>query len=274
MSDYQIDEQNSIFFTHHPPVLPEDTTVMFLNALTGDTTMWENTIAPALRSEGYGTISFNYRGQTNSPFSTDINLDANLIVEDTLRLLQFIQPQKVIFCGLSIGGLYAIQAYLSGRSDSEVNGLVLINTLRRQSVRLDWINDALVRCAEVGGLQLFRDLFVPLLFNEDWQANNRDGFLTTVPYTPLERTEGHYNLLKNAGSTNWNQPYEELNLPVLAITGLQDRVFLDLANVEELIRRMPQCSHKTMPNCGHMIPAEQPLQLTEQLLQFTSEVGS
>jgi hypothetical protein len=57
---------------------------------------------------------------------------------------------------------------MQGQADSQAIGLVLINTLRREGPRLKWIGDALVRAVEVGGLPLFRDLFLPLLMNEDW----------------------------------------------------------------------------------------------------------
>ena len=51
--------------------------------------------------------------------------------------------------------------------------------LRRDGPRLKWIGDALVRAVEVGGLDLFRDLFLPLLVNEKWLDDNAfNGALT------------------------------------------------------------------------------------------------
>ncbi|MGD9172595.1 MAG: hypothetical protein PVF29_00445 [Desulfobacterales bacterium] len=79
---------------------------------------------------------------------------------DAGKLLTAVSPVRPIFVGLSIGGLFASRVWLAG---SEAIGLVLINTLRREGPRLKWIGDALVRAVEVGGLPLFRDLFLPLL---------------------------------------------------------------------------------------------------------------
>ncbi len=273
MAEYRFDANNSLYYIHNKPTRSDGVTWVFFNALTGDTKMWEAEIGPKLRSSGHGTLSFNYRGQANSSFSPEIALDADLIVSDTQLLLAEIAPVRPLFCGLSIGGLFAVQSIIAGLADLEVVGLVLINTLRRNGPRLRWVNDALVRCAEVGGLQLFRDLFVPLLFNEEWQSNNRESFLLSQPYFPLDKEEGHYNLLKNAGSANWDQPYEKLDLPVLVITGLQDHVFLDLEDVEQLSKRLPKSKHIQMANAGHMIPAERPAELIEFLIQFPREVA-
>lgn len=274
MAQFQIDEHNSLFYIHHAPERTDGITWVFFNALTGDTQMWEAEIGPRLRAEGHGTLSFNFRGQADSPFSPGSVLDSALIVEDARKLLLEIAPQHLILCGLSIGGLFAAQCWFAGLSDLETKGMVLINTLRRDGERLRWINDALVRCAEVGGLQLFRDLFVPLLFNEEWQKENRHKFLQAKDYAPLSASDGHYNLLKNGGSANWNLPYEQLNLPVLIITGLEDHVFLDHVDVEQLYARLPDARHIKVANAGHMIPAERPAELADNLLIFTQEVTS
>ena len=69
-----------------------------------------------------------------------------------------------------------------------------------------------------------------------------------------------------------NQPYEQLELPVLVITGLQDHVFLDLNDVEQLYSRLPDARHVKMDNAGHMIPAERPEEFIDSLLSFAREV--
>jgi len=267
-----IDDQNSIFYLHSAPASSDGKTFVFFNALTGDTGMWEGTIGETLRNNGHGTLSFNFRGQANSSFAPDTAINADLIVEDARRLLADISPGNVILTGLSIGGLFAAQAWVRGIADVDCHGLVLINTLRRDGPRLKWINDALVRCAEVGGLDMFRDFYVPLLFNEDWQASNRDNFLTSRPYEPLDKGSGHYNLLSHAGEANWNFPYEELTLPVLIITGLQDRVFLERQDVDDLSARIPDAERIDMTDAAHLLPAERPTELAEALLKFAGRV--
>jgi len=158
---------NGLTYDHRPPEGGGCTFVLF-NALTGDKEAWEAGVAPALRAAGHGTLSFNYRGQAGSPFTLDRFTEAQ-IVDDAVALLGEVAPARPVHAGLSIGGLFAIKAHLSGGA-AAAEGLVLINTLRRDGPRLAWLNDALVRAAEVGGLTLLRDLYTPLLVNEDCQA--------------------------------------------------------------------------------------------------------
>ena len=216
--------------------------------------------------------NYNLRCQTNSKFSPGLKLDVDLIVDDAIGLLDEIKPPRPIMVGLSIGGFFAAKAWLKG---AEALGLLFINTLRRNGPRLKWIGDALVRAAEVGGLDLFRDLFLPLLMNEEWLATNRSSFLKPEPeYAPLSPESGHYKLLAEAGrEADWDHPYERLDLPVLVITGLQDHVFLEPDVVEDRFSRFPRGQRVDIPEAGHLVPAERPEVLVDSLLSFIKEVS-
>ncbi len=237
----------------------------FVNALTGSTAMWEAEIAPALRDAGYGTLAYNFRGQADSPFTSDSELDQALIVDDLRRLLAEIAPPHPVLVGLSIGGLFAAGAYLEGAA---ATGLVLINTLRRAGPRLEWINAATLRAAQVGGLRLLMDINMPLLVNAERLEQIRGDFLTEAPYEPLDPGHGHYNLLANSTRADWDLPYERLDLPTLVMTGLQDRVFFDRDDVEALYARLPRARRTELRNAGHLIPVERPGLTIEALLDF------
>lgn len=272
MPDFHLSPHDSLYYEYEAPKAESGFTFIFFNALTGDTNNWETIIGPRLREAGHGTLAYNLRGQTNSKFSPGLTLNVDLIVNDAIGLLDEIKPPRPIMVGLSIGGLFAARAWLK---EADALGLVLINTLRREGPRLKWIGDALVRATEVGGLDLFRDLFLPLLMNEEWLDINRSSFLKLhAEYTALSPESGHFKLLAEAGrEADWDLPYERLNLPVLVITGLQDHVFLEPDVVNDLFSRLPRGLRIDMPNAGHLIPAERPEALADSLLSFTKEVS-
>ena len=271
MATLELGPRDQLFYRYTPPTASQAVTFVFFNALTSDTSGWETVIGPLVRASGHGTLVFNFRGQTDSSFSPELTLDADLIVSDAVQLLATVKPLRPVLVGLSIGGLFAARAYLSG---SPADALVLINTLRKDGPRLQWIGDALVRAVEVGGLELFRDLYLPLLFDESWLQANRANFIDPKGrYTPLPVDSGHYKLLAEAGRTaDWNLPYEELNVPTLVITGLRDHVFLERDVVEHLAARLPKGYREDMPDVGHLIPVEQPEALANRLAKFALEV--
>ena len=268
MSLLSLGPQDGLYYEYTPPQDGRPTYV-FVNPLTGNTAAWQALVGPTCREAGLGTLCYNFRGQADSPFSPNLTLDAALIVADLKRLLAEVDPPKPVLCGLSIGGLYAARAVLEG---ARADGLVLLNTLRVIGPRLDWINAAMVNAVTAGGFALLLDMYMPLLTNEEFQANNRNKFLTTTDYTPLDPAHGHFKLVAAAGATDWAIDYERLTLPVLTVTGLQDRIFFDRPVVEALRRRLPDATHIEWDNAGHLLPQERPEQLAAALIDFADKI--
>ncbi len=262
MPHLAISEHDALYYEYDAPG-DRGRTFVFINALTGNTAMWQAEIAPALRAAGCGTLAYNFRGQADSPFAPGTRLDQDLIVGDLMRLLAAIAPPRPILVGLSIGGLYAAWARLRGAA---MDALVLINTLRTPGPRLEWINSAMARAASIGGTRLVMDMYMPLLVNQARSAAIRRDFLTDAPYEGLAPEHGHAVLLANAGSADWSPPWGDVDVPTLVVTGLDDHVFLDLADVRALTALLPQARSVDMADAGHLIPVERPAALTQALL--------
>ncbi len=271
MSILTLSPGNSLSYDYSPPE-SGGFTFVFFNALTGDKGVWTAVIGPALQRQGHGLLTYNLRGQAGSGFTFD-TADEAAIVADAMALLAHVRPARPIHAGLSIGGLFALKAHLAGGAGA-AHGLVLINTLRKAGARLDWINEAVVRAARIGGLALMRDLYVPLLFNRAWLEGNRGDFLGDGPYTPIEDSDGAFILLKSGATADWDVPYEEIGVPVAVVTGLQDRVFFDRDDVDDLCARIPRVERVDMADAGHMVPVERPDGLAQAMLDFAAKLTS
>lgn len=265
MNELLLDNANAIRYEH---IAPRDgiTFVMF-NPLTGDLGMWNETVGPALRDAGHGTLLWNYRGQDGSPVDPVLALDAELISADAKHLIDAVQPHRPVYAGLSIGGLFAARAYLAGAA---CEAMVFMNTLRRDGNRLQAVNESIRRCLEVGGLELLRDLYTPLIFGEAWLSANHPNLPTDVTYQPIPRNAGAYRLLRDCANADWNLPYDRLNLPVLVITGLEDNVYCVPDDIDYCISRMPRVVRVDVPHAGHMLPVEVPDAVTNELLRFVA----
>lgn len=268
MSSFEVSQGNSFAFDHIAPASGSGRTFVCFNALSGDRSMWLQTIGTALRDAGHGLLLWNFRGQGETAF-TFTETNETMIVDDALALLAQEQPKRPVHVGLSIGGLFAIRAHERGDA-GRAEAIVLLNTLRKSGPRLDWVNDAVARTAEVGGLDLMRDLYMPLLMNQEWQAENRANFLKAQTYQPADPKDGGMLLLKSGSSANWDVAYEDLDVPVLSVTGLQDRVFRDPVDIDDLSSRIPKLTRIDLANAGHMIPVERPQELSQAILDFAA----
>ncbi len=270
MATLEIGPQDALFYLHTPPARDEAPTFVFVNALTGTTDHWEAQVAPALREQGFGTLSYNFRGQTDSPYSPGLQLTPDLIVEDIVRIVRDLSPSKPVLVGLSIGGLFAAQAIRAG---AEVAGLVFLNTLREIGPRIQWVNDSLPVFAGTTGVQTMMDATFPMLVNPEFLTKVRPNFLKGQ-IAPLAKDHPHFNLMSNAGKSDWAFPWETLTLPVLNITGLCDRVFYDGEVVERLLGTIPDVRREDWSDCGHLVPLERPERLAASLTTFGNEIAA
>ena len=69
-------------------------------------------------------------------------------------------------------------------------------------------------------------------------------------------------------------PGQPLDLPALVMSGLQDRVFFDAADVERLAGRLPKAQRLDFADAGHLIPVERPEATIQALLDFAAWVES
>ncbi len=266
MAELVIGPEDALYYQHHAPD-GRARSFVFVNALTGSAGMWEAEIGPALRGMGYGTLAYDFRGQGNSRFSDRGALGPAAIVDDLCRLMAAVAPPGPILVGLSIGGLFAARAHLAGAGAA---GLVLINTLRRPGLRLDWLSEAAKRAAAIGGTRLLMDMYLPMLVNADRLESMRGAALTDQPYAPLAADTGTHGLMAHAGEADWDLPYERLDVPVLIVSGLMDRMFFDAADVADLAARIPDSRMVEMADAGHLIPVERPRETVAALAEFAA----
>lgn len=269
MPTFTLSAHDALFYLHERPTRVGAPTFVFINALTGSTDAWEAVVAPRLRAQGFGTLSWNFRGQAGSPFAPGTALTDQLIADDLLRLLRETMPQRPILVGLSIGGLYAARAVLADASIAA--GLVLLNTLREIGPRIAWVNDALPTLTACGGVGLFLDALLPLLVNPEYAAQVRSDRLNGG-YAPLAEDHGHMNLMRHAAASDWNVPWDKLQLPTLVVTGLADRVFLDREVVDRLYAQLPNPRREDWADAGHLLPQERPEKLADSLARFGLEI--
>jgi len=85
MSEFVLVDTDILFFLHSRPTGPSKPSFVFLNALTGSTDLWEAVIAPELRLQGFGTLTYDYRGQGQSRYGATASLDPAEITADLRR---------------------------------------------------------------------------------------------------------------------------------------------------------------------------------------------
>lgn len=261
-----LDADTALHAIHHP-ALGDRQTFVFLNSSGATTDSWEAEIAPLFRKSGFGTLSFDYRGQGKSRFGPNATLGPDEIVSDIVKIMDRIKPARPVLVGLSIGGLYASRAILRGVC---AEGLVLINTLRKQNAQVEWINTLEERLIALGGMPLVLDVLRPVLSGNDQLETLRDSHLSDAGYTPWPADHPRRRLAEQVKTVDWDIPWQDLHLPILVMTGLHDRLFRIQPDVDELVARLPDATVVTYADGGHSLQAEYPDRFVADVTGFVS----
>lgn len=264
MAYLQLDEETALHYCYHPPQESRHTFV-FVNSMSASSNSWEATIAPMLTGRGFGTLSFDYRGQGITRFGARATLTPTEIVSDVGRIVEGVNPLRPVLVGLSIGGVFAMQAILQG---TPAKGLVLINTLRKASPMVDWIIELEGRLLELGGMALLMDVLKPMLASPQELERRRKDHLLPGAYTPWPAEHPRHRLGAGVAEVDFDIPYEQLQLPTLVLSGAHDRLFRITADVDELTARLPSSSAVIFPDSGHALHDEHPERFVETLVEF------
>lgn len=265
-----IDADNAIHYIHHAPK-DDKHTFVFHNSMGATTDAWEDKIAPLLRARGYGTLSFDYRGQGDTRYGPDALLEPAEIIEDICRVSKAVDPVKPIMVGLSIGGQFAAHAYLNG---AQAEAIVFINTLRKPNAQVEWINTLEARLIAMGGMPLVLDVLRPILSGREELERLRPSHLPDEGYTPWPADHPRRRLADGVNKSDWNIPYEELKLPTLVLTGLHDRLFRIQEDVDELVGRLPDAQVVTYRDGGHSLHAEFPERFVDDIIAFADRLNA
>lgn len=264
----EIDGENAIHVIHTSPQQGKATFV-FLNSMGASTAVWEDEIAPLLRARGFGTLSFDYRGQGASKYGPTATLDPAEIISDIGFTLAHENPKNPIFVGLSIGGLFAVRSWLNG---ANANAMVLVNTLRKPNAQVEWINELEARLIAMGGMPLVLDVLRPVLSGCDQLEVLRPSHLPQDGYTPWPPDHPRRRLAEGVHKADWGVPWSELRIPTLVFTGLHDRLFRIQSDVDNILAEIPDVQTIIYPDGGHSLHAEHPQRFVDDLVGFAENL--
>ncbi len=236
---------------------PKDAQVlMFSNSLGTDLRVWDLMLAHL--SGNYRIVRYDKRGHglsdcPDAPYSIDQLVDDAETVADTLKL------GKIIFVGLSIGGL--IGQGLAAKRPDLLRALVLMDTCAKIGTEAMW--DERIAVLRKGGMGAMTDAILDRWFIDPLRQNKNDlaPWSNMLSRTPLE---GYVGCCQAIAAADFRESTAQLQLPVMGIAGEKDAATPPV-QVEETTK-LCGGQFNLVAGAGHLPCVEQPI-ATAQLIQ-------
>lgn len=242
----------------------EGPAILFVHGYPLDRTLWQHQLSALT---GFRRIAPDLRGLGLSD-APDLGYSMATYADDLAALLDALQADQVVLCGLSMGGYVALE--FARRYRARLRGLILMDT-RAEADTPE------VRKAREGAMQLARDKgaaaiaaqMLPRLFAPgaaDTMPQVVDRVRIMMEAAPVKGIVGALAAMRDRPDSSPTLAELE-GLPTLVVVGEQDQI-TPPAVARGMSGAVPGAILSIIPGAGHLPPVEQPIATTRVLTEF------
>jgi 3-oxoadipate enol-lactonase/4-carboxymuconolactone decarboxylase len=246
---------------HHRLAGPEDAPVlMFANSLGTTLEMWDDQVVAL--EDRYRVLRFDMRGHGRSPAPLG-PYTVDELADDVLALLDRLGLQRVMFCGLSLGG--AVGMTIAARAPERLDRLVLCCTALEFGPASQWHDRAATARSE--GMDAIAPAGIERWFTPAAPADTRARFAAMLRSQP---PDGYAACCEAIAQLDLRGRLTGVRVPTLTIAGDDDPV-TPPAKLEAIRAEIAGARDAVIPGARHIANAEHPAFFTNVLAGFLSE---
>jgi pimeloyl-ACP methyl ester carboxylesterase len=244
-------------------------TVIFIHGFPFNKYMWQAQIN--LLKDKYHVIAYDVRGHGNSELGTE-ELSIDLFGEDLIGFMNALKLDKVILCGLSMGGYITLNV-LSKHQDRFMGALLCDTTCTADSPEGKEKRKKNIERVKVEGLTNYTEESLKILFAPESLTNHAEiveKIRNTIVNTPVETITKTLTALGNREETC--SKLAQIKIPVTILVGEKD-MLTPISTARLLHENILNSTLHLISEAGHLSNLENPNQfnmiLDDFLKQFT-----
>ncbi len=244
-------------------------TLVFSNSLGTDFRIWDRLLArlEGLIERPLRVVRYDKRGHglTEAPADPYVMEDH---VGDLAALLDHLEIEQAVICGLSVGGIIA--QGLSEKYPRRVSGLVLNDTAHVIGPPAMW--DERIAKVREGGIEAIAEAILERWFSRDLHSNNPEelaGWRNMLVRTPAVGYMGTSAAIRDSDMT---EAAKAIRVPTLCVVGDEDGS-TPPSLMRELTALTPGARLEVIEGAGHLPCIEKPDELAALLAGFLKENG-
>lgn len=240
--------------------------IIFIHGFPFDKSSWQPQIEFLKKTQR--VIAYDIRGFGKSTAGS-VKTTISLFADDLIKLMDALQINKAVVCGLSMGGYILLNAVT--HYPERFAAIILSDTQciadsdeakKKRYKTIDQI--------EAGGLNDFAEAFIKNIFCQESLKNNteliqkiKNIIISTLPETITGTLSALAQRPEMCSSLN------EISIPALILCGKED-IVTPLAQAESLHSSIPNSELYCIDKAGHMSNLEQPDRFNLHLAVFIS----
>jgi 3-oxoadipate enol-lactonase len=244
--------------------------VVFLHGFPFSHAMW----APQLEHlvDRYRVVAYDLRGMGQSEVG-DGQYTIESYVDDLVALLDHLGEERVVVCGLSMGGYVALRAV--EREPERIRGLILADTRSGADTDEGRIGRAdSIRALKRQGLTPFIESFLPKVLGPSTLGTRPAVIAAVEEMVKNQRVTGLAGaLLAMAARTDTTESLHAIRVPTLVLVGEEDTL-TPPAQSREIAARIPDAELQVIPSAGHLSNLENPKAFNAALTTYLDRLDA
>lgn len=240
--------------------------ILFIHGYPFSHAIWEH---PVANLEGWMRIAPDLRGMGQSD-APDLGYSMSTYAEDLLALLTTLGVDRVVLCGLSMGGYIAFE--MLRRARDRVRALVLMDTrAEADTPEVRKARDTAAAQAREGGAEAIASSMLPKLLSERSRGEKpqlSDRVYRMMAATPVAGILGAIGAMRERPDSFPLLP-TLTGIPAVVMVGDDDEI-TPVDRAQAMVEALPNGSLSIVAGSGHIPPMERPEITTALLSRFLS----
>jgi len=242
-------------------------TIIFVHGFPFHKYMWQGQMN--FLKEKYHVIAYDVRGHGNSELGEE-KLSIDLFGEDLIGFMNALNLDKVVLCGLSMGGYITLNV-LSKHQDRFIGAILCDTTCTADSPESLEKRGKTIERVKAEGLLNYAEESLKNLFSSESLKDHLEiveDIRTTIINTPVETITKTLSALAHRRETC--SQLAQIKIPVLVLLGEKDAI-TPIATARFLDDNLPNSTLHLIPDAGHLSNLENPDKFNEHLVDFLSK---
>jgi 3-oxoadipate enol-lactonase len=272
---------NNIHYEYlNSPSGGQGATFIFINSLGTDFRIWDG-VVDILKHHG-NILRFDKAGHG---LSSDLRLDGipldgiplttedakiehqtsniEYFANDVLGLMDFLNIQKAVIIGLSIGGIIA--QYLAIHHAERIEQLVLSNTAPKVGSEEGW--NIRIEKVKKDGIASIADNIMKVWFSENFRNNRKNELLGYKMMVSNINLQGYVQACEALKINDLTNEVDKIKVPTLCFAGTEDGS-TPPAQVKSMADLIPNSTYILIEGVGHIPCVEVPELMANHILAF------
>jgi 3-oxoadipate enol-lactonase len=238
----------------------DNRTFIFINSLGTDFRIWDG-VVDILKNQG-NILRFDKAGHGLSTLNNS-KYEIENYANDVLELMNFLNIQKAVIVGLSIGGIIA--QYLAIHHAERIEKLILSNTAPKVGSEEGW--NTRIEAVKKDGIASIADNIMKVWFTENFRNNHKSELLGYKTMLSNINLDGYVQACEALKINNLKNGISKINISTLCIAGTEDGS-TPPAQVKAMADLILNSTYILIEGVGHIPCVEVPELMTEHILAF------